>query len=352
MRLIVAWLVVLGLVGTAAASNVRPVSVGRGINITAWFRFPASRDPAALANYVSDRALADLRNAGFDFVRLAIDPAVFETQRGVVIAAVRRIERQGLTVVVSPHPLDWRLEEDGDRLRAFWRGVAPVLRDLDPARTVLEIVNEPVFPHDPAAWAALQHQVLTDIRRSLPDSTVILTGRDWGSIRGLLELSPEADSNVLYSFHFYDPAELTSLAAYRPELDKAALAWLPFPVDGQCRSIAARAGDAATRELMSYYCGLDWDAARVEAAIDQAAAWAAAHHVRLIAGEFGASAALNPAARLAWLGTVRRALAAHGIGWALWGYDDVMGLAVSRPPGLRPVLDPAVLGALGLATRL
>jgi hypothetical protein len=51
-----------------------PVVLTRGINITGWFRFPASRDPAVLAAYLSDQALADLRTAGFDFVRLAIDP--------------------------------------------------------------------------------------------------------------------------------------------------------------------------------------------------------------------------------------------------------------------------------------
>jgi endoglucanase len=74
------------------------------------------------------------------------------------------------------------------------------------------------------------------------------------------------------------------------------------------------------------------------------------HHVPVLAGEFGASAALNPAARLAWLRTVREAFEARRIGWALWGYDDVMGFAVARPPASRPVLDRAVLAALGMTT--
>ena len=136
----------------AAHAAPAPATLTRGINITGWFRFPASRDPAALAAYLSDQALADLRAAGFDFVRLAIDPAVADTQRPVLIAAIRRIQRQGLTVVVSPHPHDWHLETDPadrDRLRAFWQTLAPALRTLDPARTVPEVLNEPVFPNDP-----------------------------------------------------------------------------------------------------------------------------------------------------------------------------------------------------------
>jgi endoglucanase len=331
------------------------VTLTRGINITGWFRFPVSRDPAALAAYLSDQALADLRTAGFDFVRLAVDPAVAETQRTVLIAAIRRIERHGLAVVVSPNPPDWHLEStpaDVQRLHAFWQTLAPALRPLDPARTVPEVLNEPVFPNDPAGWAMLQHSLLTDIRQALPNATVLLTGQDWGSIGGLLALTPEDDPNVLYSFHFYDPPELTSLAAYHPGLDRAALARLPFPVGDrpECQETADGSGDSATRGLMRYYCALGWDGPRIGAEIDRAAAWGRLHHVRLLAGEFGASAALNVPARMTWLKTVRQDLESHGIGWALWGYDDVMGFAVTRPPGPRPKLDPAILTALGMTT--
>ena len=350
--LLLAWLYpATGRAGPSAA----PPALARGINITAWFRFPASRDPAALSAYLSDQALADLRASGFDFVRLAVDPQVVDgaAQRSVLIAAIRRIQRQGLTVVVSPHPHDWRLETnpaDRERLSAFWKTLAAALRPLDPARTVPEVLNEPVFANDPTGWAALQHRLLAQIRQALPHATVVLTGQDWGSIGGLLALSPEDDPNVIYSFHFYDPAELTSLAAYRPGLDRVALAGLPFPVASRmrCDLTADRSADTATRELMRYYCGLGWDASRIAAPIDRATAWALAHHVRLLAGEFGASADLNPAARLAWLHTVTDTLAKRNIGWALWGYDDVMGLAVSRPPARRPRLDSAVLTALGM----
>src|SRR5581483_6847337 len=50
--------------------------------------------------------------------------------------------------------------------------------------------------------------------------------------------------------------------------------------------------------------------------------------------------------RLAWLAAVRAACEEQRIGWALWGYDDSMGLAL-QPPG-RSSLDSDVLRALGL----
>jgi len=333
-----------------------PTPRTRGINLTNWFRFPPSRDPDALAGYLSDQALVDLRAAGFDFVRLAVDPAVVSSpaERAVLVSAIRRIQSHGLAVVVSPHPHDWHLETTPGPLRAFWQILGPALRPLDQTRTIPEVLNEPVFPGDPAGWGALQHRLLTDIRQALPDAAVVLTGQDWGSIAGLLALTPEDDRNVLYSFHLYDPVELTSLAAYRPGLDRSALAHLPFPVvdPSRCAAAADMTSDAATGDLMRYYCTLGWDATRLGATIDRAAAWARLHGVCLLAGEFGATAALERPARLAWLKTVRDGLENRGIGWALWGYDDVMGFAIRPPPGLRPKLDPAVLSALGLSVRM
>jgi hypothetical protein len=87
----------------------------------------------------------------------------------------------------------------------------------------------------------------------------------------------------------------------------------------------------------------------VNSRLESAAAWARGHGVALLAGEFGASDALNTDSRLAWLGLVRRTCEANGIGWALWGYDDVMGFNLPRPPGNRPALDRSVLAALGLS---
>jgi endoglucanase len=352
------WIIAACLVLSALPARSEPPAallahLRRGLNITGWFRFPASRDPAALARWIGDPALADLRRAGFDFVRLAIDPAVVDSAalREAAVTAVCRLRRQDLTVIVDAHPTGWHLETDAAdraRLRAFWAAMAPALRRCDPSRIVPEVLNEPVFPGDAPGWASLQHAILLDLRAALPDSTILLTGADWGSIAGLLALSPEADPNVLYSFHFYDPVELTSLAAWRPGLDRAALARLPFPVTDRTACEATNPAANPTGEVARYYCATDWNQDAIAQRLGAAVAWAEAHHVHLLAGEFGATTALNPAARLAWLGSVRQALQAHGIGWALWGYDDIMGFAVPRPPPPRPILNNNILTALGL----
>jgi hypothetical protein len=327
----------------------------RGIDVTGWFRFPVSADPAALRGYLSGAAMEQLRQAGFTAVRLSVQPEFLAgdaERRNLLVAAIRRLQRHRLAVVVAAHPAQWRLEtSESDRaaLIRFWDWLAPALRDLDPRLTFPELLNEPVFPAAPEAWRALQEQVLAAVRISLPDHTVVLTGADWGSVAGLLALRPAADPNVIYSVHFYEPAELTSLAAYRPGLDRAALARLPFPAtDRDACFRTAQPADAATAALMRFYCGLRWDAARVGARIDAAAAWGRRNRAAVLLGEFGASAALNGESRLAWVRAVRTRSEAAGIGWMLWGYDDVMGFALPRPPPRTPVLDPDLLATLGL----
>ena len=105
------------------------------------------------------------------------------------------------------------------------------------------------------------------IRAALPTNTIVLTGADWGSIDGLLSLPPEPDPNVIYSFHLYEPAELTALGAYRTGLDAAAMARLPFPVtdEGACEATAGSTGDPPTADLMRFYCAQHWDVAKLTA---------------------------------------------------------------------------------------
>jgi endoglucanase len=343
------------LLAHAEPTAERLAVLRRGVNITNWFRYPPSQDARAIRVYLGDTAIEDLRRAGFTFVRLPVQPEVL-TGAGVLAAladALTRLQHHGLGVVVSVHPVDWHLETaSGDRARllAVWRSLAPALRPFDPRLTFAEALNEPVFPDEPQGWARLQRQALAEIRASLPANTIVLTGNNWGSIDGLFAMVPEPDPNVVYSFHLYEPAELTALAAYRPGLDTKALARLPFPADDEvaCEAAATRTDDPPTAGLIRFYCAQHWDAAKLAARIDAAADWALRNHAAVLAGEFGASQRLNAPARLAWLAAVREACERRSIGWALWGYDDSMGFALHPPADARR-LDRDVLHALGLS---
>jgi endoglucanase len=235
MLMVCAMLIISG--GAHAVLPADRVAVlARGINITHWFRFPPDARPEALDRYLSGTALRELRRAGFSFVRIPVQPELLLASPAVAVAvgkAVRRAEQNGLAVIVAVAPTTWHLESsaaDREALIAAWQILAPAIRSLPARLTFPELLNEPVFPEDAGGWSALQERVRAVVRAALPSATIVLTGHDWGSVHGLSELRPAPDGNVIYSVHFYDPSELTSLAAWKPGLDRGALARLPFPV--------------------------------------------------------------------------------------------------------------------------
>jgi endoglucanase len=143
---------------------------------------------------------------------------------------------------------------------------------------------------------------------------------------------------------------LTTVGSFEAGLDRAALARLPFPVEGAhaCDAAEEATVQPRTRDVIRFYCSQRWDAAKLRALVDRAAEWGRRNRVALVAGEFGASDRLPPATRLAWITAMRRAFEANGIGWALWGYDDSMGFNIHPYDRPRRPLDPALLRALGL----
>ena len=121
----------LALMLLTAAGDL-PTTLRRGVNITHWFRFPPRRDPTALRAYLDDAALADLKHAGFTFVRVAVQPDLL-SQSDALLSAVARLQRHGLAVIVALFAADWHLETspaDEAKLLDTWRSLAPLLRRI------------------------------------------------------------------------------------------------------------------------------------------------------------------------------------------------------------------------------
>ncbi len=151
---------------------------------------------------------------------------------------------------------------------------------------------------------------------------------------------------MIYSFHLYEPPELTALGAYRPGLDAAAMARLPFPVTdpAPCEATAAATADAPTADLMRFYCAQRWDAEGRRA--DRRGRRLGAAPSRCCAGRRVrrlAAAECNRASRLAHRGA--QGLRAAG--------DRLGAVGLRRLDGFRSArqatraLDPGLLRALG-----
>jgi len=151
-----------------------------------------------------------------------------------------------------------------------------------------------------------------------------------GQCRGLVALRPVQDDNVIYSFHYYEPAELTSLRPGAPAWTARHSPGCRFRRAEACARLAG--ARTATRAGHPVLLRPALDAGRVAARIATAAAWGRRHHAAVLLGEFGLPRRL-PRSRAPLAARRPAGVRGRGIGWTLWGYDDVMDLARRGLPG-------------------
>ena len=343
----------------------RLARLGRCADITRWFWQVSDPTPQYFTSYMGDADLALIRRLGFQCVRLSIDPGLLYHKAtpdtpdpatlGYVDAAVNRLNAHDLAVVVDLHDDPEKpLEEDPDYASGyatFWGVLARHFSGRNPEMVFLEALNEPVFKTRPAAWLPIQQHLLTVMRAAAPRLTLIGTGPIWSSVDGLLKVKPVADPNVVYSFHFYEPATFTHEGAewWVDGLDRY-MSGLPYPSrSSQCPAAVATFTNADVRASALAYCAGNWDSTKLNGLIARAAQWSKAQKVPIIAGEFGVYCKHAPTAdRLQWFRDVRGAFQKYNIGWTLWGYDDCYGLGRQLDAQGHIVIDWGVVRALGL----
>ena len=336
--------------------------------------------------------LKALRQTGFDYVRLAVDPGPFLQFQGsrrdrlddMLMDRVRLILSSGLSVIVDFHPSD--MHEDYTA-KALTRGVdtpvfqaylgllartAALLDQLQSRGVALEIMNEP--PVTPVRWQPMLAAAYKAIRDRAPHLLLVLDGGDEGSAEGTLALALEKfrnDSAALLSFHYYDPYQFTHQGA--PWVAARYLADVPYPALARSLkdSLDASAALIATSDLPSSqkslalldarqriesYRSSSFDRNTIAQHFDRIAHWARAQSVpraRIILGEFGAGRqdgrlhGARNTERARWIRDVREEAEAHEFMWAVWVYRGSGGFSLVRDEDSTE-LDPAMIEALGL----
>jgi endoglucanase len=401
------WLALAGILSNAApAIGAEAGPFGRGINITRLFDTPKLQPGPARSyatppfgpwrNQVTEAELTRLRQAGFDFIRLPIDPGPFLALPDDVRAAaidqvfdfVAGARAADFGVVLDLHPRpdsrEWNAaamlqspdSEKFSRLTQLVRDLSARLASRNDPKLALEPFNEPqreCVRRNGPDWTQFQPRLIAAAREAGPSVNLVVTGGCWSSVDGLANLDPAAlgsTKNLFLMIHFYEPHAFTHQGASwsAPVRD---LAGLGFPIDASGRD-AARAATAGAVEKRKDLAGDARDKARVaaERSVDHyhkqpvtpakiaerlkiAADWAdraGLPRQHVIVGEFGVlrwggiRAISDPnRAKAAWLRAVVDASEAHGFAWAVWGYDGAFGI-VSE--GKDRTLEPYTLEAL------
>ena len=332
--------------------------------MTQWFQVSGPVDEAHYQNYLSDAEIALIYRLGLRHVRLCVSPSYLydpkapgtlsEAHITLLEAAIRRFHRQKLAVIVDLHNTDKPHSEDDSQWVAgypiFWGALAAKLSHFDPEMLFFEILNEPVFQGHEWEWFALQDKCIAAIRKSAPKQTVIVTGPDWGGIDGLQKLTPVADRNVVYSFHFYDPFTFTHQGATWAGPIPPLLKGIPYPSSPE--AVAEPLSHITNPEAQGWvrdYGAQRWNRNELKNRLAGALEWGRQNGVALFCGEFGVYPLVAPPdSRGRWFHDFASVLKTSGVGYAVWGWDDGFGFGRRYENG-KPVLDPVPIDALGLA---
>jgi endoglucanase len=335
----------------------------RGVNLSNWLQHGRVLEPERYSPDAGD--FRKIRALGLDHVRLPVDPAALLDGRGLpdaeALAQLRAaidaaLAEDLLTVLVVQLPDEAKAgiatrQTDRAALAGTWRWLAGALRDVPPTHLAFEPLNETGID-DSGASRGLMAFLAGELRKAAPAHTLIVSGHRYSGVDELEALSPLADPNLVYGFHFYEPHNFTHQGADWGDKKWRALRNLPYPsTPERVAALLKKMGpDGLTpeaRELAVWHGEERWNRERIRQRLARASAWAKRHDRPVWCSEFGVlKGKVGTGDRAAWLNDVRVALEQDGIGWAHWDYAGDFGI-VGGPRGER-VEDKEAIQALGL----
>jgi hypothetical protein len=336
--------------------------------------------------------VAALKSAGFAWIRFQMDVAILlasdnDRRRYLLDLALQRTRPfldAGLKVVYdmqtnSSNPIygvDRIFEDPGifATLVGLVGQVAAAMRRFPIDQVAFELINEPSLRGRAgvAKWQGMAEVLHQSARQQAERLPLVVTSCNYSGFSELamLDPTPFQGSNVLYTFHYYEPHIFTHQGIDIP-IDAASrvkdLQWPPVATDKArlikqfpqrnfvSRALGEKGGhDQALAFLLDQYFNGDEGLAKPAQDFSVVAQWADRHGIpreRVFLGEFGARAAGDDpdhrASRLAYIQQVRKAAEASRFPWA---YFDLRGGGNWHllADGTDADLDKGVLQALGL----
>lgn len=205
--------------------------IKHGINASHWLSQSTKRGEER-ENYMQEKDFKIIASLGFDHVRLPIDEMHLWDEEGNQIDtaftlmhnAIKWAFQNKLRVIVDLHVLrshhfnhgDKRLWTDTlaqNQFFDFWNQLSAELIQYPNDSLAYEPLNEAVAEnHDD--WNNLISKVIEVIRKKEPSRTIIVGSNKWQMVHTFEHLKvPENDSNLILSFHFYDPFMLSHYKA-------------------------------------------------------------------------------------------------------------------------------------------
>jgi endoglucanase len=311
------------------------IPFSKGVNITGWFS--SSSAQSVPFTKFTKKDLQNIKSMGCDVIRLPItlhymtngapDYTINPIFFNYLDQVIDWTEELQLNLIIDNHTIEVAKSKTvEDPLLKIWPQMAKHYKDRSTS-IYYEILNEPntLLAAD---WAVIQAKVVDSIRVYDTKHTIVVTGADWGGISGLTALKKLKDTNLIYSFHFYDPFLFTHQGASWASPSMADLAGVPFPYDAARIPACPTSlkGTWIESSLKTAY-KTDGTAAKLKSTIDAVIRYATANGVKIFCGELGVFNQNSPDLdRIEWYKTVTGYMTEKSIPWTMWDYQGGFGL--------------------------
>ncbi len=327
-RLIFILLLLSGFPQTGAQTKF-----SRGVNLTGWFQVSRARD--IQFTMFTEKDIENIKLLGCDVIRLPIDlrdmtsgAPQFKIDTllfNFLDSAVTWCEKHEIYIILDNHSNTGTDPAVADTLTKVWGQMASHYKDRS-GYVLYEVLNEP-HSISTSAWGDIQGKVINSIRTYDIRHTIVVGGSGWNSYNELQYLPVYADTNLLYTFHFYDPMVFTHQGATWVTPSLAPLSGVPFPFNQAempvCPSVLK--GTWVESDLNNY--STLGTPTRIYELLNNAVTFRSQRKVRIYCGEFGSYMLnSNNDDRCRWYKTVRQYLENNDIPWTSWDYKGGFGI--------------------------
>ena len=315
----------------------RANAMGSGVNLEHWLE---GNQPNT--DYINENDFALIKSLGFSYIRLCVnfskasdtiapyncDTTIFN----IADSALLWCEQNDLKIIIDNH--NGRMEEVGviaekPRLIAIWKQISERYKTTDPEKVFFELYNEPVLAYnliEMAEWNSLSKVLADTIHSIAPNHSLIIGPALGNTIYGLLvfgDYGPIQDTNIIYTFHFYEPGLFTHQGANWLE-PYYLTSGFSFPYNGDMPPIDSLEG--CESDFMCNYQYLNYPQTATDSSIisifSSVKNWSLQHNVPIFCGEYGAYYQADIESRLRWNRVVSCTLDSLQIPWAHWGWKN------------------------------
>jgi endoglucanase len=202
-------------------------SIMRGTNVAHWLS-QSERRGEERKIFFTEKDVRYIDSLGFDHIRIPIDEEQMWDEKGIrhedaftlLNNSLEWSRKAGLRVVVDLHILRshhfnakekplWTVPAEQDKFIRLWKDLSSFLHGWPNAMVAYEFMNEPVAD-DAEQWNVLLARVDDSIRKWEPLRVLVIGSNRWQSANTFDQLRiPKNDTNIVLSFHFYEPFFLT-----------------------------------------------------------------------------------------------------------------------------------------------